>query len=251
MTAAPARAARGAEATPASFGARFAEMAAPAFQDALDAQGYGILPALLAPADCAALIGLYAEPGRFRSHIVMERHGFGRGEYRYFGYPLPGTVAALRTAAYPPLAATANRWSRMLKRAPDFPEDLERFLARCHAAGQTRPTPLMLKYGPGDYNRLHRDLYGEVQFPLQLAVLLSAPGRDFEGGEFVLTEQRPRSQSRAEVVPLAQGDAVVFAVNERPAQGTRGPYRLAMRHGVSRVRGGARHCLGIIFHDAA
>ena len=222
-----------------------------AFQDQLDAQGYAILPGLLGPAECAELIGLYADAARFRSHIAMERHGFGRGEYRYFDYPLPELVVTLRRAAYPPLAATANRWNRALGLAPDFPETLEAFLARCHAAGQTRPTPLMLKYGPEDYNRLHRDLYGDVQFPLQIAVLLSAPGHDFEGGEFVLTEQRPRSQSRAEVVPFSRGDAVAFAVNQRPAQGVRGVYRLAMRHGVSRVRSGARYCLGVIFHDAA
>ena len=255
MTPVSARKLTGAEERPASFDARFAELAEPAFQERLDAQGYGIVPALLSPADCAALIALYAEPERFRSRIVMERHGFGRGEYQYFSYPLPGIVAELRRVAYPPLATTANRWQRMLNLAPGFPEDLEGFLAQCHAAGQRRPTPLMLKYGPEDYNRLHRDLYGEVHFPLQLAILLSAPGRDFEGdfegGEFVLTEQRPRSQSRAEVVPLGQGDAVVFAVNERPAQGARGYYRLAMRHGVSRIRAGARYCLGIIFHDAA
>ena len=256
MTAALAQSPRHAREGQGSFEARLAEVAAPGFQEHLDAQGYGIVPALLSPADCAALIALYAEPERFRSRIVMARHGFGRGEYQYFGYPLPGMVEALRRAAYPPLAATANRWQRMLKRAPCFPESLEGFLALCRAAGQSRPTPLLLKYGPGDYNRLHRDLYGEVHFPLQLAVLLSAPGDgdakgDFEGGAFVLTEQRPRSQSRAEVVPLSQGDAVVFAVNERPAQGTRGTYRLAMRHGVSRIRAGARYCLGIIFHDAA
>ena len=263
MTSAPAPAPAprltGAEERQEAFGARFAEVAEPAFQERLDAQGYGIIPALLSPADCAALIELYAQPERFRSRIVMERHGFGRGEYQYFSYPLPEIVAALRRAAYPSLAATANRWHRRLNLAPCFPDDLDRFLAQCHAAGQTRPTPLMLKYGPEDYNRLHRDLYGEVHFPLQLAVLLSVPGPgggwggegDFEGGEFVLTEQRPRSQSRAEVVPLGQGDAVVFAVNQRPARGARGFYRLAMRHGVSQVRAGLRYCLGVIFHDAA
>lgn len=251
MTPAPARAPMGGGETRPPLDSRLAEMGRPAFQQQLDARGHGIIPALLAPAECDALIALYAKPSRFRSHIVMERHGFGRGEYRYFTYPLPGTVAALREAAYPPLALTANRWNQALGLAPDYPDALEAFLARCHAAGQTRPTPLMLKYGPEDYNRLHQDLYGEVQFPLQLAVLLSAPGRDFEGGEFVLTEQRPRTQSRAEVVPLARGDAVVFAVNHRPAQGKRGVYRLAMRHGVSRVRKGTRYCLGVIFHDAA
>jgi len=233
------------------FDARLAALNEPTFQEDLDAQGYGIVPDLLSPEDCNALIALYADTGKFRSRIVMERHGFGRGEYQYFDYPLPDIVAALRQVAYPPLAVTANRWSRAFNRTPEYPDSLEEFLARCHAAGQTRPTPLMLKYGAGDYNRLHQDLYGEVQFPLQLAVLLSAPGRDFEGGEFILTEQRPRTQSRAEVVPLSRGDAVVFAVNHRPAQGKRGVYRLAMRHGVSRVRTGARHCLGIIFHDAA
>ncbi len=239
------------EETQPPFVARLAELGRPTFQDHLDAQGFGIVSGLLGPDDCVGLIALYHDPARFRSHIVMARHGFGCGEYRYFKTPLPQIVAKLRAAAYPALAATANRWDQALGRTPEYPDKLEAFLARCHAAGQTRPTPLMLKYGPGDYNRLHQDLYGEVQFPLQLAVLLGAPGRDFEGGEFVLTEQRPRTQSRAEVVPLRQGDGVVFAVNQRPAQGSRGAYRLTMRHGVSRVRAGARYCLGVIFHDAA
>jgi hypothetical protein len=212
----------------------------------LDEFGCAVIEGLLTRKVCHELAALYAEPGHFRSWIVMARHGFGRGEYQYFAYPLPETVAALRTALYPPLAAVANSWSG----TPSYPDRLDEFLARCHAAGQTRPTPLLLQYGPGDYNCLHQDLYGEHVFPFQVAVLLSAPGEDFTGGEFVLTEQRPRQQSRLEVVPLRQGDAVVFPVNERPIWGTRGTYRVRMRHGVSRVRSGRRHTLGLIFHDA-
>jgi len=181
----------------------------------------------------------------------MARHGFGRGEYKYFAYPLPETVAQLRAALYPALAAIANDWNRKMRIATRYPESLQAFLHECHRSGQTRPTPLLLRYGEGDYNCLHQDLYGERIFPLQATILLSAPGRDFQGGEFVLTEQRPRMQSRAEVVPLAQGDAVLFAVRERPVQGTRGIYRVNMRHGVSRLRSGERQALGIIFHDAA
>jgi hypothetical protein len=216
----------------------------------LDAHGSAVVPALLAPAECAALAALYADDVRFRSRVVMARHGFGRGEYKYFAYPLPEPVAALRAALYPPLAAIANRWHEAMGIGARFPDGHAAYLDRCRRAGQTRPTPLLLKYGPGDYNCLHQDLYGEHVFPLQLTVLLSAPGRDFEGGEFVLTEQRPRMQSRAEVVPLAQGDAVVFPVTLRPVRGARGVYRVKMRHGVSRVRSGERMTLGIIFHDS-
>ncbi|CAM5230171.1 2OG-Fe(II) oxygenase [Rhodanobacter lindaniclasticus] len=218
--------------------------------DALDAHGCAMLEALLSPQECAKLASMYADDGRFRSRVVMGRHGFGRGEYRYFDYPLPERVAELRGAAYPRLAPIANRWNASMGLAVRYPASHAEFIARCHAAGQRRPTPLLLQYGAGDYNCLHQDLYGEHVFPLQLAILLSEPGRDFSGGEFVLTEQRPRMQSRAEVVPLRQGDAVVFAVQQRPVQGTRGSYRVNMRHGVSRVRRGHRHTLGIIFHDA-
>lgn len=220
-------------------------------ETALNASGCAILPALLSPAECAAMAARYAAPDGFRSRVVMARHGYGRGEYRYFAYPLPPPVATLREHLYPPLSKIANRWQATLGLATRFPATHAEFVARCHAAGQTRPTPLLLQYGPGDYNCLHQDLYGEHVFPLQVAVLLSAPGRDFTGGEFVLTEQRPRMQSRPEVVPLQQGDAVVFAVNQRPVQGTRGVYRVVMRHGVSRLRSGHRHTLGVIFHDAA
>jgi len=216
----------------------------------LDAFGCAVIPGLLAPEDCVAAAALYERPNLFRSRVVMERHGFGRGEYQYFAYPLPAPLEALRTDLYPPLAAIANRWQAALGLEPRFPEQHADYLARCHAAGQVKPTPLLLRYGAGDYNCLHQDLYGELVFPLQVAVLLSTPGEDFEGGEFVLTEQRPRMQSRAEVVPLKQGDAVVFPVNQRPVNGTRGMYRVAMRHGVSRLRSGTRLTLGIIFHDA-
>src|SRR5574338_410258 len=216
----------------------------------LDTHGCATTGVLLPPETCAQLISSYDDEARFRSRIVMARHGFGQGEYKYFAAPLPLTIAALRASFYPPLAEIANRWNEQLGINLRFPGTLDAFLARCHKAGQTRPTPLLLKYGPGDYNCLHQDLYGEHVFPLQLAILLSAPGRDFSGGEFVLTEQRPRMQSRVQVVPLQQGDAVVFAVNQRPVQGTRGSYRVNMRHGVSRVRRGHRHTLGIIFHDA-
>lgn len=217
----------------------------------LDAAGYALLPGLLNEHECADLAALYdGDESRFRSRVVMARHGFGRGEYRYFAYPLPATVAALRAALYPPLAAIANRWCEALGSETRYPAAHADFIQRCHAAGQCRPTPLLLRYGEGDYNCLHQDLYGEQVFPLQAAILLSQPGRDFSGGEFVLTEQRPRMQSRAEVVPLAQGDAVIFAVHQRPVPGARGFYRVNMRHGVSRLRAGHRHCLGVIFHDA-
>jgi hypothetical protein len=217
----------------------------------LDELGYVTIGPLLAPEECRGIAQLYGDPARFRSRIDMRRHAFGAGEYQYFAYPLPDLVAALREATYPRLAPIANRWGEQLGHGRPYPPDLASYLELCHRAGQTRPTPLLLKYGAGDYNRLHQDLYGKLHFPLQMAILLSAPGRDFAGGEFVLTEQRPRTQSRVEVEPLAQGEAVIFAVNFRPARGARGYYRLAMRHGVSRVRSGARHTLGIIFHDAA
>ncbi|MBR1219635.1 2OG-Fe(II) oxygenase [Bradyrhizobium sp. U87765 SZCCT0131] len=215
----------------------------------LDAGGCAAIRDLLTPDECAEVAALY-DRDVFRSHIVMARHGFGRGEYKYFSYPLPDLVSALRTALYPRLAPTANRWNEAMGIEVRYPDDHASFVARCHDAGQTRPTPLLLRYVAGDYNCLHQDLYGEHVFPLQVAILLSEPGRDFEGGEFVLTEQRPRMQSRAEVVPLRQGDAVVFAVHHRPVQGTRGVYRVNLRHGVSRLRAGRRHTVGIIFHDA-
>ncbi|HXS02962.1 MAG TPA: 2OG-Fe(II) oxygenase [Rhodanobacter sp.] len=216
----------------------------------LDVHGYAMLEALLSPRECTALASQYEDDGRFRRRVVMGRHGFGRGEYRYFSYPLPELVAELRTAAYSQLVPIANRWNASMDMAVRYPATHAEFIERCHAAGQQRPTPLLLQYGADDYNCLHQDLYGEHVFPLQMAVLLSEPGRDFHGGEFVLTEQRPRMQSRVEVVPLRQGSAVVFAVHRRPVQGTRGSYRVNLRHGVSRVRGGHRHTLGIIFHDA-
>jgi hypothetical protein len=216
----------------------------------LDAHGAALIPGLLPPADCETVAAWYDSDPLFRSRVVMSRHGFGRGEYRYFAYPLPDLVADLRAAFYPPLAAVANRWNGQMGIEVRYPADHAEFLARCHADGQTRPTPLVLRYGDGDYNCLHQDLYGEHVFPLQVAILLSEPGRDFTGGEFVLTEQRPRMQSRAEVVPLTQGDAVIFPVHHRPVQGGRGTYRVNLRHGVSRLRSGRRHTLGVIFHDA-
>jgi hypothetical protein len=216
----------------------------------LDAQGSAVIEQLLTLQQCAALAGLYPDDARFRSRIVMGRHGFGRGEYKYFSYPLPDLIAELRPALYAPLAGVANRWNEAMGIDIRYPESHDAFLKRCHGAGQTRPTPLLLQYGEGDYNCLHQDLYGEHVFPLQVAILLSEPGRDFTGGEFVLTEQRPRMQSRPEVVPLRQGDAVVFAVHHRPVQGSRGFYRVNLRHGVSRIRSGKRHTVGVIFHDA-
>ncbi|MGH8847883.1 MAG: 2OG-Fe(II) oxygenase [Polaromonas sp.] len=212
--------------------------------------GSTVIKQLLSAPECEALVRLYPEARHFRRRVVMQRHGFGQGEYQYFSYPLPETVARLRATLYPALVGVANAWNEAMGMDVRYPEDHASFLARCHAAGQQRPTPLLLQYGPGDYNCLHQDLYGEHVFPLQVAVLLSRPGEDFTGGEFVLTEQRPRMQSRPEVVPLAQGDAVVFAVHHRPVQGSRGFYRVNMRHGVSRLRSGQRHTLGIIFHDA-
>ena len=217
----------------------------------LDARGCAVLEQLLTPDECEALALLYDLDDAFRSRVVMARHGFGRGEYKYFDHPLPEVVTKLRTALYPCLVPIANRWNTAMGIDVRYPDTHADFLARCHEAGQVRPTPLLLRYGVDDYNCLHQDLYGEHVFPLQVAILLSEPGRDFTGGEFVLTEQRPRMQSRAEVVPLRQGDAVVFAVHHRPVQGTRGTYRVNLRHGVSRVRSGQRHTAGIIFHDAA
>lgn len=216
----------------------------------LEAFGCATTGPLLSSEDCAALTASYADEARFRSKVIMARHGFGRGEYQYFRYPLPPLVAGLRAALYPHLASIANRWNAAMGIDLRYPEDHAAYLARCHEAGQTRPTPLLLRYGPGDYNCLHQDLYGEQVFPLQVAFLLSEPQKDFTGGEFVLTEQRPRMQSRAEVVPLQQGEGVIFPVHHRPVQGSRGTYRVNMRHGVSRLRSGERFTLGVIFHDA-
>jgi hypothetical protein len=217
----------------------------------LDARGNAVIDALLTSVECASLARLYADEAQFRSRVVMERHGFGRGEYQYFRYPLPPLVAQLRETLYPHLAQLANRWNEAMRIDARYPEAHLDYLARCHDAGQMHPTPLLLRYSEGDYNCLHQDLYGEHVFPLQVAILLSRPGHDFSGGEFVITEQRPRMQSRPEVVPLGQGDAVVFAVRYRPVQGVRGTYRVNLRHGVSRLRSGQRLTLGIIFHDAA
>ena len=219
--------------------------------DELSTQGAAILPKLLTPDECRDIAALYPDDNTFRSHIIMARHGFGKGEYKYFAYPLPDLIGELRGALYPRLAPIANGWNERMGLAARYPAAHADFLAACHAAGQQRPTPLLLQYGVGDYNCLHQDLYGELAFPLQVAILLSEPGADFTGGEFVLTEQRPRMQSRPEVVPLRRGDAVVFAVHHRPVQGTKGTYRVNLRHGVSRLRSGRRHTLGIIFHDAA
>ncbi|CAJ0795636.1 2OG-Fe(II) oxygenase [Ralstonia holmesii] len=221
-----------------------------AAEDALNEVGSAVLPSLLTHEACDDLAALYPQDRLYRSRVVMERHGFGRGEYQYFAYPLPDLVAQLRTSLYPPLATIANRWNQAMVIDVRYPAQHADFLRRCHEAGQLRPTPLILRYGPGDYNCLHQDLYGEHVFPLQVAILLSEPGLDFTGGEFVMTEQRPRMQSRPEVVPLRKGDAVVFAVHHRPVQGTRGTYRVNLRHGVSRLRSGRRHTVGIIFHDA-
>jgi uncharacterized protein len=216
----------------------------------LDERGSAVLEALLRPAECQELSNLYSITSIFRSHVIMARHGFGRGEYQYFSYPLPPLISGLRTALYPGLVPVANRWNEAMGVKVNYPNRHQEFVARCHAAGQSRPTPLLLRYQTGDYNCLHQDVYGEHVFPLQVAILLSQPGRDFTGGEFVMTEQRPRMQSRVEVVPLRQGDAVVFAVHHRPVQGSRGFYRVSLRHGVSRLRSGQRYTTGIIFHDA-
>ncbi|HEX8064690.1 MAG TPA: 2OG-Fe(II) oxygenase [Allosphingosinicella sp.] len=218
---------------------------------ALEEQGWVVLPRLLDAQACREAAALWRDESRFRSRVVMGRHGFGQGEYRYFDYPLPEPVAGLRAALYPPLAEVANRWQAALGRDDPYPPEHEDYLARCRSAGQARPTPLLLRYGPFDYNCLHQDLYGAEAFPLQAAILLSRPGEEFSGGEFLLSEQRPRRQSRATVVPLEQGDAVVFAVSERPVRGSRGCYRTRMKHGVSTIRSGERFTLGLIFHDAA
>jgi uncharacterized protein len=234
-----------------TIAARIAAVDASQLGDALDAQGSAVIERLLARDECELLAATYADEARFRSRVVMANHGYGRGEYRYFAYPLPDVVAALRLALYPMLAPIANRWQEAIGHAVRFPDGHRAFIERCHAAGQTRPTPLLLQYREGDYNCLHQDLYGAEVFPLQVVILLAEPGRDFSGGEFVMTEQRPRMQSRAIVVPLRQGDAAVIAVHQRPVHGGRGVYRVNMRHGVSRVRAGVRHTLGIVFHDAA
>jgi hypothetical protein len=224
---------------------------ASALESDLEAQGWSVLSQLLDSRECDHIASLYDKSAGFRSHVVMGRHGFGQGEYRYFSYPLPTLIQGLRTALYPRLAPIANRWHERMGMDARFPVNHAEFIARCAASGQSRPTPLLLQYGPGDYNCLHQDLYGEHVFPLQVAALLSEPANDFTGGEFVLTEQRPRMQTRAAVVPLTKGDAVVFAVNSRPVRGTRGDYRVKLRHGVSRINEGRRHTLGIIFHDAS
>jgi hypothetical protein len=216
----------------------------------LDDHGWAMAERLLAADECDMIAGLYDADDRFRSHVLMARHGFGRGEYKYFTYPLPGIVADLRRAIYPNLAPIANRWYEAMRLDVRFPAAHAEFIARCHQAGQVRPTPLLLRYGVGDYNALHQDLYGEHVFPLQMTILLSEPEQDFTGGEFVLTEQRPRMQSRVEVVPLRRGDAVVFAVHQRPVHGTRGAHRVTLRHGVSRLRSGHHYAVGVIFHDA-
>jgi hypothetical protein len=245
-----ARRARNTRATVPSIEARLAALDWKQVAASLDTDGCAVIGSVLSPEECKSLTETYGDDERFRSRIVMARHGFGRGEYKYFAAPLPDIVAGLRTALYPPLAGVANRWNEAMGVGVRYPDRHADFLERCHGAGQTKPTPLLLYYGEGDYNCLHQDLYGEHVFPLQVAFLLSVPGRDFTGGEFVLTEQRPRMQSRAEVVPLRQGEGVVFPVHHRPVQGTRGIYRVNMRHGVSRLRSGRRTTLGIIFHDA-
>ena len=219
--------------------------------ETLGNRGFAVTPSLLAPTECHALAAFWPDKARFRSHVVMQRHGYGQGEYKYFNYPLPERIEELRQALYPELATLANRWNEQLGITKRFPPTLQGWLKQCHAGGQKRPTPLLLRYGPGDYNCLHRDLYGELVFPLQATVLLSDSIKDFSGGEFMLVEQRPRMQSRGEVVPLKQGDAVIFSVNQRPVKGTRGFHRTAMRHGVSSLHHGERFTLGIIFHDAA
>ena len=222
----------------------------PGLERELDLQGNATVEGLLAPDECRAIAALYSREEPFRSRVVMAQHGFGRGEYKYFRYPLPELIAELRSAVYPRLVHIANRWNKAMGIEGSYPESHTKFLERCHKAGQTKPTPLLLQYGGDDYNCLHQDLYGEHVFPMQLAILLSEPGKDFSGGEFVMTEQRPRMQSRPMVVPLRQGDGVIFAVHHRPVQGTRGSYRVNLRHGVSRIRSGRRHTVGIIFHDA-
>jgi len=234
----------------ASAEARVAAYDWKALAGELDSFGCAVLTKLLAPEECRAIAGLYPDESHFRSHVLMARHGFGKGEYRYFRYPLPDLLGGLRTALYPHLADVANEWNVRMGIDERYPDEHASFLKQCHAAGQMRPTPLLLQYVPGDFNCLHQDLYGDLAFPIQVAILLSEPGRDFTGGEFALTEQRPRMQSRVEVVPLRQGDAVAFAVHNRPVRGSKGNYRVNLRHGVSRVRSGMRHTVGIIFHDA-
>ena len=234
----------------ASAEARVAAYDWKALAGELDSFGCAVLTKLLAPEECRAIAGLYPDESHFRSHVLMARHGFGKGEYRYFRYPLPDLLGGLRTALYPHLADVANEWNVRMGIDERYPDKHASFLKQCHAAGQMRPTPLLLQYVPGDFNCLHQDLYGDLAFPIQVAILLSEPGRDFTGGEFALTEQRPRMQSRVEVVPLRQGDAVAFAVHNRPVRGSKGNYRVNLRHGVSRVRSGMRHTVGIIFHDA-
>ena len=233
-----------------SIGPRVHALDWPALSADLDRHGCAVTGPLLSASECAALAACYPQDSLFRSRVIMARHGFGRGEYKYFSYPLPDLIQELRSSLYPALADVANRWNEAMGIAIRYPASHDEYLKRCHKAGQGRPTPLLLQYGPGDYNCLHQDLYGEHVFPLQATVLLSEPGSDFSGGEFVLTEQRPRMQSRAEVVPLRQGEAVIFPVHHRPVQGTRGIDRVNMRHGVSRIREGQRHTLGVIFHDA-
>jgi hypothetical protein len=221
-----------------------------ALAEELDGYGCAVIEKLLTSEECANVAALYPHEEHFRSHVLMARHGFGKGEYRYFKYPLPDLLGGLRTALYPRLAVVANQWNERMSIEQRYPQTHAEFLKLCHDAGQARPTPLLLQYVPGDFNCLHQDLYGDLAFPIQVAILLSEPGRDFTGGEFVLTEQRPRMQSRAEVVPLRQGDAVALAVHNRPVKGTKGNYRVNLRHGVSRLRSGLRHTVGIIFHDA-
>ena len=235
---------------PASVEERVARYDWGALRESLDAYGCAVLETLLSREECGAIAALYPREEHFRSHIVMARHGFGKGEYRYFRYPLPPLVGELRAALYPRLAPIANEWSERMDDKTRYPAEHAEYLKLCHEAGQSRPTPLLLQYAPGDFNCLHQDLYGDLAFPLQVAILLSEPGRDFTGGEFFMTEQRPRMQSRVEVAPLRQGEAVAFAVHNRPAKGTKGYYRVNMRHGVSRLRSGRRHTLGVIFHDA-
>lgn len=235
---------------PTSFAQRIEALDWSRIETELDAYGVGLTGRLLDATECRALAGLYDDERRFRSRIIMARHGFGSGEYQYFAYPLPEAIAALRPVVYARLAPIANRWNEALGIAQRYPDELDAFLSLCHEAGQTRPTPLLLKYRAGDYNCLHQDLYGDLFFPFQMVILLSRPGEDFTGGEFTLVEQRPRMQSRPEVVPLAQGEAAIFAVQHRPVQGSRGSYRVNLRHGVSRVRSGERYTTGLIFHDA-
>ena len=240
-----------AAARPASIADRIDALDWPSLGRELDAEGAALIPGLLTREECDGAIRFYSQANVFRKQVDMARHAFGQGEYKYFAYPLPDLVEDLRHGLYRHLAPVANRWNDLLNEPARFPPDLAAFLERCRRSGQTKPTPLVLKYGPGDYNRLHQDLYGDHVFPIQVAILLSQPGLDFTGGEFVTTEQRPRMQSRVEVAPLARGDALAFAVNHRPALGPRGAYRVQMRHGVSRVRSGSRLTLGVIFHDAA